>query len=186
MKKLSSCLILALFLAGASAFGHDAHTHGIARLNLVIEGINVEIGFETPLINLIAFERAPKNDKERQEVRNMATALRNAHTLFIFPPDAKCGQTSVLLKADVIAEELAYTANEHERGQENHAHAAGDGHADLDAEFVFTCQNPAALKQVEVRIFQAFPALKRIEAELVTPRGQKAIKLTSRANRLQW
>ncbi|MCL2076096.1 MAG: DUF2796 domain-containing protein [Betaproteobacteria bacterium] len=184
MKKLF--LALAFFLIAAPVIAHKAHTHGAARLNLSVEGDTVEIGFETPLANLISFERAPGNDKESEEARNMAAVLRNPATIFIFPRNAQCSLKTMLLKADVLARELDSTPYEHEHGHEQENHDNADGHADLDAEFVFTCQNPAALNQVEVRLFQAFSALKRIDANLVTPRGQKAMRLTPRSNRLQW
>jgi hypothetical protein len=173
MKKIF--FLLAFFLAGAPAFGHKAHTHGVAKLNLAVEGDTVEIGFETPLINLISFERAPKNDKEREEARKMESILKNPHTLFLFPEDAQCSLKTSRLESVAIA---------HEPDNEKHSHETE--HADLDAEFVFTCQNPLALNRIEVRLFQAFPAMKRIEATLITPRGQKAMRLTPRANRLQW
>jgi uncharacterized protein YfcZ (UPF0381/DUF406 family) len=181
MKKTPTLFFLALCLAvvGAPAFGHKAHTHGVARLNLAIDGDSVEIGFATPLINLISFERAPKNDKEREEARRTAALLQDADNLFVFPSDAECSLKNLRLESEAIASELNPA-----HGKD--AHETKSDHNDLDAEFVFICQNPAALNQIEVRLFQAFPKMKRIEAELVTPRGQKAIKLAPKANRISW
>ena len=185
LKNCLAALAAALFLAFTPAFGLDAHEHGAAKLNLAIEGNTVEIGFETPLINLISFERAPKNEQEREEVRKMADLLRHPQTLFLFPKGADCRLKTLNLESEVLADELLGVSDPAEKhGEDADDHKTE--HADLDAEFIFTCQNPAALNQIEVGLFKAFPALKRIEAQLVTPRGQKAAKLTPRANRLIW
>ena len=181
MKKISAALFLALSLAAASAptFAHKAHAHGAAKLNVVIDGDDVTIALETPLINLISFERAPRNDKEREEAKSMAAVLQNAEALFLFPQDAQCRLKSVQLEASAIAAELGAAAAKKPR-------AAKDDHNDLDAEFSFTCQNSAALNQIEVRLFQPFPQMKRLDASLVTPKRQKATRLAPRNNRLSW
>jgi len=176
-------LAFVFLLAAVPAFGYEAHEHGAAELEIAIEGNTVEIELETPLINLISFERAPQNDKEREDVRAMASILRNPQTLFIFPKAAECSLEKTSLESDVLADELGHSSD---HDADKHDADEHSGHADLDAEYVFTCRNPAALNAIEVQLFKAFPAMQRIEAKLVTPRGQKAAKLTPRANRLTW
>ncbi|MDR0233962.1 MAG: DUF2796 domain-containing protein [Zoogloeaceae bacterium] len=188
MMKKNLSLIAAFLLAwsAAPALGADAHTHGVASLNMAVEGDTLEIGFETPLINLISFEHAPRNDKERQEARKMAEILRNPGALFLFPKEAQCSLKSARLESEAIADELGHDDHDAKTEEAKHDHDEGEEHGDLDAEFVFTCRNPALLNRIEVALFKAFPSLKSIEAQLVTPRGQKAAKLTPRANRIQW
>jgi len=61
---------------------------------------------------------------------------------------------------------------------------AGDGHADLDGEFVFRCAHPEALRDMEVRMFAVFPHLQRLDVQVVGPRGQTAASLTAKQPRL--
>ena len=42
-----------------------AHVHGEAVLNVVQEGTNVFIEFESPAINLVGFEHAPINPEQK-------------------------------------------------------------------------------------------------------------------------
>ena len=50
----------------------------------------VQINLNSPLDNLLGFERAPRNEKERQTVRTVASKLHQADNLFIFTPAAQC------------------------------------------------------------------------------------------------
>jgi hypothetical protein len=59
-------------------------------------------------------------------------------------------------------------------------------HADLDADFLFNCAQPAKLTGLDVRLFQAFPNMRRIEAQVVTAKGQKATRLSSKMRFLSW
>ncbi len=63
---------------------------------------------------------------------------------------------------------------------------SGDGHADLDGEFVFRCAQPAALRDIEVRLFAAFSHLQRLDVEIIGPRGQTAARLTAKQPRISW
>jgi hypothetical protein len=48
-------------------------------------------------------------------------------------------------------------------------------HADIDANYVFRCANPAALKGIETTHLQSFKRLYRLEAQRAAPRpGQAA------------
>ncbi|HET9665053.1 MAG TPA: DUF2796 domain-containing protein, partial [Burkholderiales bacterium] len=71
-------------------------------------------------------------------------------------------------------------ADEHGKG------AGTDAHAELAAEFVFRCEHPDRLQGVEVKLFDAFRKLRRVDVELAGPRGQKSYRLTSRNRVAKW
>ncbi|MCB1546297.1 MAG: DUF2796 domain-containing protein [Hyphomicrobiaceae bacterium] len=56
---------LGLALCGA-AFAGKAHQHGVARLDLAVDGGTVTIAVEMPLDALVGFERSPRTGAERQ------------------------------------------------------------------------------------------------------------------------
>jgi hypothetical protein len=64
--------------------------------------------------------------------------------------------------------------------------AAKEEHGDLDADFLFTCAKPEKLNSVDVLLFTAWPGLKRIETQAVTPKGQRAVRLTAKKHMLSW
>jgi len=74
-------------------------------------------------------------------------------------------------------------------GQQKATAPAGkspDDHADLDAKFVYHCDAPAALTEIEVRLFDRFKRLRRIDGQLAGPKGQSALKLTPRSRQIRW
>jgi hypothetical protein len=174
-------LTLAATLSGGNVFAAEpgAHVHGGALLQVVHIGNTVTINLESPLDNLLGFEHAPRTDKQKQKAQAMADLLRQPEALFVLTPAAQCKPSPVQLTAPVlnlgVAEKNAQSKNK-----------ARDGHAELEAELIFTCGTPAALKDLEVKLFDAFRGIRQLDAQLVGPRGQSAAKLTSKKRRLAW
>jgi hypothetical protein len=58
----------------------------------------------------------------------------------------------------------------------------GKGHAALEGQFTFQCDKAAG--HVEAALFERYPKLKRIDARVVSARGQSAARLTPGSRRL--
>jgi len=185
---LTVCLALAA--TGAWAQTPAAHAHGVATLQVTLDGRSLELSLQTPLDNLLGFERGPRNDQERRAVRSMAQRFHAPAGLFRPTPAARCVPGDSTLSSAVIdATLLAAAGAAAPAGTPASAAGAGagnDGHAELDATVHFDCANPAALKGVDVLLFQAFPRLRRIEAAVVTPTTQRGATLTPRQATLNW
>ena len=183
-----------LLAFGTSAAAHEAHVHGIAHMNLLVEKQAVEIDLVTPLANVLSFEHEPETDGQKQEVRDMAAIMRNADKLFILPADAQCEVKEVSMSSEVISPELlsAEVEIEHQGGHEHneHSHDGGHeeehGHSDLDVDIAFICRNPEKLDGINVGMFKAFPNLHEIEVQMVTPKGQSAAELTPDSAVIRW
>jgi hypothetical protein len=177
-------------LAIASPFAHaeKAHVHGVAELNVSVERDTLQIALESPLDSLLGFERGPQGKQELDRVRRMASRLREGDKLFVPTPSAGCRLTKVTLVSAVIDPVLlgeapvAMPAAKAARGDDQ----AGAGHADLDAEFIFHCAQPAALQGLEVKLFGAFPGYRQIRAQVVTGKRQSAARLSPKASTLRW
>jgi hypothetical protein len=175
---LSSLLSTALVAAPALAAG--GHSHGVARLQVAVDGPTITVELQSPLESLVGFERAPRNDAERGQVRAMAQALR-AGTQFVPTPAARCRLDRVELASPVLAPELL--------GQSGPAPSAGkaaDEHAELDGTFVYRCEDAKALQGLEVMMFDYFKRLRRLDAQIAGPKGQSAQKVTSRSRQVRW
>jgi hypothetical protein len=188
--RLSFSALAILAVLALPARAHGPHEHGIARMNVGIEGNRVTIDLESPLANFLSFEHAPENDAQRQEMRNMAVALRKAENFFLFPGKAACSQESADLKSEAIPADLFAPDGARPAATPSPAEGAeGEGeeeHADLDAAFSFRCARPEELRSLDVRLFASFPNLRKVEVQLVTPRGQKAAELTPYSTSLAW
>ena len=163
---------MAVLFAATAVQAAQPHEHGVARLNVAVDAGLVSIEFDTPLDNLLGFERAPRSDAERDKAAALVARLRAADGLFRIDTAAGC----TLAKVDLASAPL-------ELGKAAAAAAASD-HSDLHGVFEFRCKNGARAGFVEVGLFDAFPALKRIELQVVTPSGQLKATLRRPASRV--
>jgi hypothetical protein len=190
MKKTLGFLAVAgiILTFGSSAFAHGAHEHGVAHMNLAVEGQKVEIELETPLANILSFEHAPETDTQKKEVRDMAAVMRKADMLFIFPAEAQCRVEKVSLESEAISDELlaSKASGPTEKAHGGEKKDGEESHADLDVEISFLCRHPEKLNSVTVNLFSVFPNLREVEVQLVTPKGQKAAEATPTSNRIRW
>jgi hypothetical protein len=185
MKRL---LALALATPCTAVWAREpgAHVHGAATLQVAIDGNTLELGLESPLDHLIGFERGPRTDTERQTVRAMAQRFHDPASLFVPTPAARCTPRPSTLASAVIDAALLAAPGAPAARPATPAKAEPDGHADLDATVRFQCDNMAALRGVEVRLFRAFPGLRQIDAVVVTAKGQRGLRLTPDKPLLAW
>jgi hypothetical protein len=190
MKKVS--LFFLMIMSVTSLYAADPHVHGVAELDVVLNGNTLSMHFTTPLDNLVGLERAPRTEKERATVRRMAEQLRASDTLFKLTSAAQCAPASVKLEAPIIdpnlldapGKETATRQNKTEHKHQEDSH--GTGHAELVAEFVFDCAKPDALNSLDVLLFKAFPSLHRIDVQAITSHGQSGKRLTRKASQLSF
>jgi len=206
---------IALALPGAAlppAVAGPAHQHGVARLTVAVDGPTLTLELETPLDSVLGFEHAPRTERHRAQVREMARWLRQSGTLFAPSEGAGCVARQFDLRSAVLPPALL---TEHEAtpasaaapatapapantAAHNHAHArartdataadagATAAHADLEARWVFACARPPQLRSLEVRLFDAFPKLQRIDAEVAGPTTQSGARLTPARRVVRW
>lgn len=195
---LSTCIATAFAHDhGASAHAHDhdhkhehehaasetlsAHQHGVASLNLVIEGKEVAIELDSPADNLVGFEYLPTSDADIKKVKNAMATLGEPQRLFGFPEAAGCTSTEVELKSPLF-KAAAEAGHDHPHDEHDHEHADGSTHNDIEAHYHFTCANAAALNQIEVKLFDAFPGTQKLILQAVGGRGQQGGELTPSSN----
>lgn len=196
------------------AQGAGPHVHGVAALEIALDGATMQINLNSPLDNLLGFERAPRNEKERETVRTMTSKLHQADNLFIFTPAAQCRLGAVRLESPLLPSELlmprSSSGSDKSKGakydKDDRSSASsplprgstssasmpsatapvGEHHAELEATWNFRCAAPQALQDIDVRLFDAFPGLRRLDAMIVGPKGQSGAKLSPASTRLKW
>lgn len=163
------------------AIAHEAHVHGIAKLDVEVDNQKLSLHLDTPLANLVGFEHAPKKEKDKLALKKAVTALRDAASLFHATPSAECKPVSTTLQSAVIEEMNAKHAHKQAQGHEHK-----DGHADLEAEYAFVCAHPENLHTIDVQLFKAFKGFEQIDVQLISPKGQSAHKLNAKQTKIQW
>lgn len=190
--RLSQHFCLPFLVFTQAAIAADAHVHGVATLDVTIEARTLTLRFATPLDNLLGFEREPRNESERGAVRRMADTLYRAKRLFVPSPAARCRVTDLKLASPVLGPGLLEawkhgisvgfgSGHQHKHGNDHQ-----EGHAELTDDVMFRCVNAVALDGLEVRLFDRFARLRRIDVQIIGPRGQSAATLTPEATRLNW
>lgn len=187
--------LLLMAMQSLAAHGAGAHVHGGANLQVAIDGNRMTLDLSSPLENLVGFEHAPRNDKQKAAVRRMAERLHNPGSMFVIPPEARCVAGPVNLQSRVLDRTLLAVdgggkqISSSPSGREPHKRSGTlekDEHAELSAEYVFECERPQSLAGLEVKLFDAFPGLKRLDVQVAGHKKQTSAKLSSRNRRVSW
>lgn len=142
------CLICA---AMATAGPHE---HGLAHLNLAIDGQRVQATFKIPMESLLGYERAPKSPQEQAQAKALLDKLQQGRHLMQLDDQAQCQGPATTVNAPVLA-----------------GKAASD-HGDIEVEWQLQCAQPAMLRKAEITLFELAPRLRRVQAQVVGPQGQ--------------
>ncbi|WP_339461048.1 DUF2796 domain-containing protein [Pseudomonas sp. EA_105y_Pfl2_R69] len=150
----------------------DAHEHGAARLNVVLEGQALELELESPAINLVGFEHAAKSEADKARVAAARKQLQDPQALF----GLGAGDCAV---AETELESPLFEEDEHEHEEEHHAHDKDSEHSDIHAHYQLDCKQPGELQQLNLgELFKRFPATEKIQVQLIGPNGQQGLELT--------
>ena len=170
---------------------HDAHEHGHASMQVVLEGDELGINIEAPGMDIVGFERAPNGDAEKGRIQQAVNQLENVKAMFALPEMAMCSVT------EAHAEHASLEVDkddDHSDHKDEHKHSdhkddhkdEASNHSAFDAHYAWRCEKPEALEYIDVRYFEAFPATAEIEALIVGPNGQSAQELTAESARIKF
>jgi hypothetical protein len=181
-------LVLASLLPTVAG-AEQAHEHGVATLDVAVDGRNLTLQFESPLDNLVGFEHAPRNDTERAALKKMEEKLQAAERLFRPTAAAGCTLRGVTVDHPFRTPAAAGQGSpaggkSGGRDAKDKATKAEEDHTELSAKYELDCAKPEVLDRVEVMIFEAFPNVKRLKAQAASPRGQRGVTLSARTRTL--
>lgn len=167
---------LAALPAAAEQRSRGAHVHGIATVNVAVEGGTFVVMLETPAANVTGFEHAPGSDAERELVARAASRLGSGEA-FTPDPGAGCERQSAEVESALLDE-----TPEHRHGDDDHAHDddhGAEGHADFEAVLTWNCTRPEALATVRINLFEMFDGFDTITVNVAAPAGQIRIEATA-------
>ncbi len=174
---------------------HEAHIHGKAALNLVVEGALVDAEFRSPLMNIVGYEHKATIPAERAQLREAVARLEAVHSLIQLPESARCQPQRTDVRTGVggdlhqIPEQLSETDHDRHSPQNEHdthdAHDAHDAHKeelnhrDVVAHYRFQCAEPQHLDRVTLNFFRAFSGIEAIHVNLLTGQGGHRVELNA-------
>ena len=171
---------------------HDAHVHGIAALNLALEGQEVHVELDSPAANIVGFEHAPSSEADHAALDKAVATLRDGDRLFRFNAEAGCRMEKANVASSLLDQEHGEHAGEHkgehdhgkqdEHGHAKHEHEEheheGETHSDIEAAYHFECERPGKLTRLTVELFEAFPGTEKLNVQYVIESKQGAAELT--------
>ena len=118
---------------------HMAHEHGHGTLDIVIEGEELVMELRIPGVNVVGFEHAPRDDAEREAVRQALVPFGDAESLFVLPAEAECEVEEA--KAEIMDMtheddhgDHGHEADEHEEHEEHGEHEEHEEHGEHEGE----------------------------------------------------
>lgn len=143
-----------------------AHVHGVARLDVALDGRTLELELDTPAMNIVGFEHAATSDADKATLAQARETLLKPHGLFSLPEAAGCTASKQTLESPLFGDKL----DDHDDGDaDEHEHE----HSEIHGHYQFTCTTPAVLNKLDLTaLFTSFPATKTIQVQVVTPKRQ--------------
>lgn len=178
---------IAFLLVASSAFAgqpaahehtapsHAPHQHGIANINIALDGFALYIELQSPAANIVGFEHRATTPAEHRALDQALAGLRDPGRLFRPGERGECRLqrttiTSPLFDADDAHEGHAQTEHDH----------ADHGHADIEAAYRYTCKQPKRLDRIDFPLFSTFPAIERVDIQYIIGNRQGAAELAPR------
>ena len=147
-----------------------AHEHGVAKLNVVLDGNTLELELDSPAMNLVGFEHAASSDADKAKVAAVRQQLEQPLKLFGLASAAGCKEDQQALESPLFGD----AAKAEDDGDE---HEKGHMHSDINAHYQLTCASPEKLTQLDLApLYKAFPATQKINVQLIGPNGQKGVE----------
>jgi len=173
---------------------HEAHEHGVAHLNVAVEGSNLTIELFSPAANIVGFEHPPSTQVQKDQVTEARKKLEDAQTLFQLPAQAQARLVRYMVDTDIDSDS-GDTLQPHEQvgvhdedektsrdqNEDEHVH---ERHSDFNAQYHFICNKPEELAYLDVTLLRIFPGIERIEVQILTDTGQTAKELTAKDYRI--
>jgi len=150
-----------------------AHVHGVARLDMALDGRTLELELDTPAMNIVGFEHAATSDADKMTLALAKETLLKPHALFSIPEAAGCTVTKQRVESTLFGDK---DDDDHDHDHD-HDHADGDAaeheHSEIHGHYQFTCSVPTVINKLDLtQLFKSFPATQTIQVQLVTPKRQ--------------
>ena len=149
---------------GAEFRSRPPHVHGLATLDIAVDGSELAITFRAPAINVIGFEHAPATADEKSAVARADQTFKAGDLLFVTPAAAACTQKS----ADLTP--ITYESE----GDDDKPNAP---QADYEVSYRFECAHAGKLAWIDTTLFASLRDAQKITISIVSARLQSQVTL---------
>jgi hypothetical protein len=168
-QNLATIAFLVSLWSVPTVLAQSAHEHGVAELNLVREGQVVQIEFSSPGANLLGFERMPATSEEWMLLATVAEDLETAIWLLGEQLDGCDMRIEAMEIPSFSAGAGGHDGHDHgvaHEDHEDHDEAEHIDHVDFRVQYTFECAGSLP-SQLVITAFASFPAIERINTQLI-------------------
>lgn len=171
-------------LAGTALGTAGAHEHGVARLDLAVDGSILTAELEIPGLSAFGFEHEPSNDDERASIERALDGVeRRFAEMLVIDPDAACSVAEA--DADVADGEQDHAGPAH-RDEEHADHAdPGAEHTELRARVVLECERGPGGFDARLEMGTLFPAVEYVDLQVLSSNRQFGRRVDAKSIRFQ-
>ena len=146
---------------------HSSHVHSHANAQVSYENGILNINKSFSSIDIFGFEHAPKNEEQKNTVKQAVKKLEMTELLFRFNGNS-CELESVKIESDLIKTDSESHKEHHDHTDEHHhdEEVDEDSHTDVFANYIFNCDSKN-FNSIEYLIFDYFPTLEELEVQYV-------------------
>lgn len=135
-----------------------AHDHGVAEINLAVEGKKVDIEFHAPAQAIVGFEYVPTSAADKKKQADAIAGLKaNIGKMVIFDPKLGCKITAKSVEVENPEPD----------------------HAEIDGDFEAVCAQSPAGSKVSFGVTKIYPGLTTVKVQAVGASGSAGAEIKS-------
>jgi hypothetical protein len=144
-----------------------AHEHGIARLDLAVDGPVLTAELEIPGVTAFGFEHEPTTDDDRRAIARAIEAVeRRFDEALVLDPEYGCSVVEASARA--AHEDEEHAAPTHDDEERAHSDESGEEHAELRGRIVFRCQRDPTGSEARLAIRELFAAVEHVDLQVIS------------------
>jgi hypothetical protein len=162
-------LLFLLYTPGIAAEKRqlEAHVHGVAEVNIAVEGAKATVEIHAPAENIMGFEHEARSDSDKKKRDAALTLLRSrVDQMIVFDPKLRCKSSEM---------QTAVTEEHEAHGQEKQAakeQKVSGEHREVQATFSVACSGPLAGSHLRFGISKVFPEIHEVKVQVLGDSGQ--------------
>jgi hypothetical protein len=151
----------------------EAHVHGTAEINIVVEGKKIVVEFHTPTEGVMGFEHEARTDVEKKK-RDAAMKIINDRFNDLVAFDRKAACKLVSAKAQIMRD-TEEGSKDKTRASE-HRQISGE-HSEVRAVYQVECERSPAGTKVTFGISKLFPDIHEVKVQVLTDSKQSGVTI---------
>jgi hypothetical protein len=149
---------------------HEAHVHGIAEINIAVEGTKATVEFRAPAESVMGFEHEAKTESDNKKRDAALEQLRTKKDqMVVFDPKLGCKSSDI--KTAIVEEKGEGTKAQPSKDAQKDQKKSGE-HREVRGTFSVACDKPLAGTRVKFGVYKVFPEIQEIKVQVLGDSGQ--------------